>query len=214
MNTDPTIRKNVVIGRTIEQIKARGGDADEGFLVIGALVAVMWVVEIVNAIDGQRLSEDGIISRHLSGLPGILSAPFLHASFGHLISNTVPFVILGLVIALAGAREVIVVTVIVAVCSGLGAWLLAPSGTDTVGASGVVFGYATFLMTRGVFTRSVLQIAVGVIVAVLFGGALVLSLVPHPGISWQGHLFGAIGGVIAARVLAAPAGSAAATSAT
>jgi membrane associated rhomboid family serine protease len=185
----------------IERLRANRESAYKGFLVVTVLIAAMWIVEIVNSIDSQRLDADGIISRRLSGLPGILSAPFLHASFSHLIGNTIPFVILGGVIALDGAVEVISVTVIVALISGLGAWALSSTGTDTIGASGVVFGYATFLMARGAFTRSIAQIAIGVRVAVLFGAALIFSIVPHSGISWQDHVFGAIGGVIAARAL-------------
>ena len=172
-----------------------------GALLVAALLAVMWIVELINSLDGQRLDADGIISRRLSGLPGILSAPFLHTGFAHLIANSVPFAILGLVIALGGVGEVIAVTLIAALVSGLGAWALSGSGTDTIGASGVVFGYATFLIARGAFTRSVAQIAVGVVVAVVFGGALVLSVVPQAGVSWQDHVFGAIGGVLAARAL-------------
>lgn len=185
--------------RGIERLRAGSAGAYQGVVVVAVLVGAMWIVEVVNSLDGQRLSRDGIIARRLSGLPGILSAPFLHASFAHLLANTVPFVILGLVIALGGARQVIGVTVIAALVSGLGAWALSSSGTDTVGASGVVFGYATFLIARGVFSRSVTEIAIGVLVAVLFGGALILSVVPQSGISWQDHVFGALGGVIAAR---------------
>jgi membrane associated rhomboid family serine protease len=173
----------------------------EGAAVVGALVAVMWVVEVVNKIDAQRLSADGIYPRTLSGLPGILSAPFLHAGFGHLLGNTVPFVVLGLVIAAAGARRVIEVTAIVILIGGLGTWLTASSGSDTVGASGLVFGYAGFLIARGFFTRSIGALLVGVGVALLFGGALAADLVPQSGISWQDHLFGGLGGVLAARVL-------------
>jgi membrane associated rhomboid family serine protease len=173
----------------------------EGAAVIGVMVAVMWVVEIVNKIDGQGLSSDGIYPRTLSGLPGIISAPFLHFGFNHLIGNTVPFVILGLVIAAAGARRVIEVTVIVILVAGLGTWLTAGSHSDTVGASGVVFGYAGFLIARGFFTRTIGALALGVVAAVLFGGALASGLVPHPGISWQDHLFGGLGGILAARLL-------------
>lgn len=187
--------------RSLERVRARREGAYGGFLVVGLLVAVMWVVEVVNALDGQRLSRDGIIARRLSGLPGILSAPFLHVSFAHLIENTIPFVILGLVIALGGAAQVIGVTVVAVVVSGLGAWALSATGSDTIGASGVVFGYATFLIARGFFTRKVPQIAVGLMVAVLFGAALIASIVPQTGISWQDHVFGAVGGVIAARAL-------------
>jgi membrane associated rhomboid family serine protease len=183
----------------------------EGAAVIGALVGVMWLVEIVNKIDGQRLSSDGIYPRTLSGLPGILSAPFLHAGFGHLIGNTIPFVVLGLVIAAAGARRVIEVTAIVILVAGLGTWLTAGSGTDTVGASGVVFGYAGFLIARGFFTRNIGALLIGLVVALLFGGALAADLVPKTGISWEDHLFGGLGGILAARVL--PGGRAAKTAA-
>jgi membrane associated rhomboid family serine protease len=173
----------------------------EGAAVVGLLVGFMWVVEIVNKIDDQRLSSDGIYPRSLSGLPGVISAPFLHAGFGHLLGNTVPFVVLGLVIGVAGARRLIEVTVIVILVAGLGTWLTAGSGTDTIGASGVVFGYAGYLIARGFFTRNVGSLAIGVVVALLFGAALASDLVPQAGISWQDHLFGGLGGILAARVL-------------
>lgn len=179
----------------------------EGIRALVVLVAIMWVVEVINALDSYRLDGDGIIPRSFSHIYGILLAPFLHASFSHLLSNTVPFVILGLVIALAGASRLLLVSLIVALISGLGTWLTAPGGSHTVGASGVVFGYATYLISRGIFDRRVVEIAVGVLVAVLFGSALISDLIPHAGISWEAHLFGGIGGVIAAAVLASPAGS-------
>lgn len=178
-----------------------GEELYEGTLVVGLLVAVMWVVEIINSLDGQRLDADGIIARRLSGLPGILSAPFLHESFSHLLSNTIPFIILGLVIALEGPARVIAVTVIAALVSGLGAWALSASGTDTIGASGIVFGYATFLIARGFFTRKAVALVIGVLVVVLFGGALLLSIAPQRGVSWQDHVFGAVGGVLAAWIV-------------
>ena len=165
----------------------------------------MWAVELVNALDGYRLDRDGIVPRNLSHLDGIVFAPFLHASFSHLLANTVPFVILGLAIALAGARRLLLVTLIVALVSGAGTWLTAAGGTVTVGASGVVFGYATYLISRGLFDRQVVEIAVGVVVLLLFGGALIYDLIPHAGISWEAHLFGGVGGVLAAAVLSRPA---------
>ncbi len=180
---------------------ARRAALMEGAAVVGVLIGVMWLVEIVNKIDGQGLDVDGIYPRSLSGLPGILSAPFLHAGFGHLLGNTIPFVVLGLMIAVAGARRLIEITVIVILVSGLGTWLTAGSGTDTIGASGLVFGYAGYLIARGFFTRSIGELLVGVVVALLFGAALASDLVPHPGISWQDHLFGGLGGILAARVL-------------
>ena len=176
----------------------------EGARVVFVLAAAMWVVEVVDSLDSHRLDSDGIVPRSVSHLYGILFAPFLHASFGHLIANTIPFVLLGLTIALASAARVVAVTAIVALASGAGTWLTAPSGSVTLGASGVVFGYATYLISRGVFNRRIGELAIGVVAGVLFGGALLWGLLPHSGNSWQAHLFGAIGGVLAARMLAAP----------
>src|SRR5207245_11492798 len=133
-------------------------------------------------------------------------SPFLLASFGPLIANSIPFVLLGLAIALASAMRVVAVTAIVALASGVGTWLTAPAGSVTLGASGVVFGYATYLISRGMFNRRIGELALGVAVAVLFGGALLWGLLPHSGISWQAHLFGGLGGVLAAQLLAAPRG--------
>ncbi len=174
----------------------------DGFRVIGILIAVMWLSELVDSAAGHRLDQYGIEPRDGDGLVGIVAAPFLHAGFGHLISNTVPLLTMGLVIAFAGAVRVVAVTLTVALVSGLGTWLIAPGGTVHIGASGVVFGYATYLLSRGVFNRDPLELAIAAVVAIVWGGALLGGLLPEEGISWQGHLFGAIGGVLAARLLA------------
>jgi membrane associated rhomboid family serine protease len=167
--------------------------------LLGAMVAVMWVVQVINSVDGQRLDADGIRPRVISGLDGVVFAPFLHASFSHLIGNTIPFVILGATIALTEGMRLAWVTVIVGLVAGLGTWLIAPGGIPTVGASGVVFGYATYLIGRGVFSRQLVPLAIGVAVGLVFGLTLLYSLIPRTGISWQDHLFGAIGGILAAR---------------
>lgn len=185
-----------------DQSRERHAAQIDGLWALGALVAVMWAVELVNAIDDYRLDRGGIVPRNVSHLDGIVFAPFLHASFSHLLGNTVPFVVLGLVIALAGAGRLLLVTLIVALVSGLGVWLTSPSGSVTVGASGVVFGYATYLISRGLFDRRVGEVLLGIVVLLLFGGALISDLIPRSGISWEAHLFGGIGGVIAAAALA------------
>jgi len=170
-------------------------------LLVG-IVALMWIVEAINAIDRYRLDNDGIYPRNVGRLWGILTAPFLHANFApHLLDNTIPLVFLGVIIALRGAARLAAVTLIVIVLGGFGTWLIAPSGSVTIGASGVVFGYATYLFARGFFDRSMLELLVGIVVGAIWGGALLVSLVPHTGISWQGHLSGAIAGVIAAYAL-------------
>lgn len=173
----------------------------DGFRAVAALVAAMWLVEVVDAIDGHSLDTEGIRPRQLDGLVGVVVGPFLHASFQHLIANTVPFVALGLTIAFAGAVRVLAVTAITGLVAGLGAWLISPAGTTTIGASGIVFGFATYLIARGVLSRRIGELAIGVTVGLLFGGALLGGLEPQAGISWQDHLFGGIGGVLAARAL-------------
>jgi membrane associated rhomboid family serine protease len=172
-------------------------------LVLG-MAALMWILEVVDAIANHSLDQYGIEPRDADGLPGVVFAPFLHSGFDHLFSNTIPFVVLGIAIALSGLARVVAVTAIVVLVGGLGTWLIAPENTIHIGASGIVFGYASYLIARGIFDRSLLELAMGAAVAVIWGGVLLGGLVPQDGISWQGHLFGAIGGVVAARLLARP----------
>ncbi len=181
-------------------------ERQQGFRLVAAIVAVMWIVEVINSVDNNGLNGDGIIPRNVPHLWGILTSPFLHVGFGHLIDNTIPLLVMGLIIALRGASRVAAVTAIVIVLGGLGTWLIAPSNSDIVGASGLVFGYATYLLARGFFDRSLLELAIGAVVAVVWGGALLVSLLPHNGISWQGHLCGGVAGVLAAWLLARPRG--------
>ncbi len=173
----------------------------DGLILVAAMIAVMWAEEIVDAILGGRLDRWGIQPRDPDGLTGIVLAPFLHGGFGHLISNTVPFAVMGAMIAVGGLLRVLAVTAIVAAVSGAGTWLIGPDNSVHIGASGVVFGYATYLISRGLFNRNLMHVATGVLVGAIWGGALLSGLAPQPGISWQGHLFGAIGGVLAARML-------------
>jgi membrane associated rhomboid family serine protease len=175
-------------------------DRVRGFAFVGAMVAVMWVVEVLD-VAGLNLDANGIHPRDADTLPDIAFAPFLHAGWGHLVGNTVPFLILGGTIALSGLVRTAAVTGIVALVGGLGTWLIGPANTNHIGASGLVFGYAAYLISRGIFSRKPIHLAAGVAVLAIYGATLLFSLVPHPGISWQGHLFGAIGGVVAARVL-------------
>jgi membrane associated rhomboid family serine protease len=172
-----------------------------GFALVAGMAAVMWVVEVADQIADGRLDAYGIEPRDVDGLDGVVFAPFLHAGFDHLIGNTIPFLLLGFAIALGGVARVAIVTIIVALVGGLGTWLVAPANTVHIGASGIVFGYAAYLVARGVYSRSAMQIGLGVVVLAVWGTTLLRGLVPEDGISWQGHLFGAIGGVLAARLL-------------
>src|SRR3954454_6846917 len=175
-------------------------DRVRGLVFVAAMAAVMWVVEIIDAA-GAHLDANGIHPRDVDTLPDIAFAPFLHASWGHLLGNTVPFLILGATIALGGLARTAAVVAIVAVIGGLGTWLIGPAGTNHIGASGLVFGFAAYLVARGIFSRRPLHLAVGVAVLAVYGTTLAVALVPHPGVSWQSHVFGALGGIIAARVL-------------
>ncbi len=165
--------------------------------VVVALLAVMWAVEIVDLLPSTPLDSWGVRPRSTRGLVGVALAPFLHSGFGHLFANTIPFVVLGAFIALGSVERFLQVSLIVGLTSGLGTWLFASPGTVHIGASGLVFGYLTYLVSRGFFARRILWIVAGVVVLMLYGGIL-WGFLPRPGISWTGHAFGAAGGVLAA----------------
>ena len=179
----------------------RHGDRQQGVVLVVGMVALMWALEVIDRVLGGDLDQYGIEPHDADGLVGIVTAPFLHLGFDHLIGNTVPFVLLGVLIAVSGLARLVAATAIIALAGGLGTWLIAPSGTEHVGASGVVFGYAAYLIARGFFSRNLLHLAVGVLVILVYGTTLLSGLVPTDGISWQGHLCGGLAGVLAARLL-------------
>jgi membrane associated rhomboid family serine protease len=167
-----------------------------------ALVALAWVMELGDfLIPGRWLDSNGIQPRTLSGLPGIFFAPFLHGGFAHLMANTVPFLVLGFLVMLRGLGTFVGVSLLVMVLGGLAVWLLAPSNSIHIGASGLIFGYIGYLLARGYFERNFGSLAVAALVALLYGGAIWGVLPGQPGISWQGHLFGFLSGVAAAGLL-------------
>lgn len=170
--------------------------------ILGCFVALMWALEILDLFLGGALNSLGIIPRTVVGLRGILFAPFLHGNFAHLIANTVPFIVLGWFVMLFRTRDFFSVTAIVMLISGLGTWLFAPPFTVHIGASGVIFGYLGFLLFRGYFERRFGSIVLSLIIGLLYGGLIWGVLPGQIGISWQGHLFGFIGGIVAARLLA------------
>jgi membrane associated rhomboid family serine protease len=176
-------------------------DRVRGLIFVAVMVAIMWIEEIVDSLPGVSLDGYGIKPRNATGLEGIVFAPFLHGGFDHLIGNTVPFIVLGAMIALSGLARVAMVTVIVALVGGLGTWLIAPANSVHIGASGIVFGFATYLVARWIYTRRLIHVLAGLVVLAVWGGALLGGLVPRDGISWQGHLFGGVGGVVAAAIL-------------
>jgi membrane associated rhomboid family serine protease len=162
------------------------------------LVAVMWLLEIVDAVLGYPLDALGIVPRTDAGLFGIGAAPFLHLGFPHLIANTGALLVLGALVLLT-SPYFWMVTVSVTLFGGLGVWLTGDPSTVVIGASGLVYGYAAYLVGLGIFRRSVPNLLVAVLVVVLYGGFVFGVLPGQAGISWQGHLFGAVVGVLMAR---------------
>ncbi|MGF1603694.1 MAG: rhomboid family intramembrane serine protease [Thermosynechococcaceae cyanobacterium] len=173
--------------------------------ILGSMVTLMWASALLNLVlfRGQLL-QFGIVPRTIVGLRGILFAPFLHAGLGHLMANTVPFIILGWLVLIRATEDFFVVTAIAMGVGGLGTWLFAGSRTVHVGASGLVFGYLGYLLLRGYFERSFAASFLSLVVAVVYGGLIFGVLPTVTGVSWQGHLFGFLGGGLAARFLAKP----------
>ncbi|HAG83165.1 MAG TPA: rhomboid family intramembrane serine protease [Cyanobacteria bacterium UBA12227] len=169
--------------------------------ILGGIVGTMWIIEFVDLIFFRNsLNSYGILPRHIIGLRGILFAPFLHGNLLHLISNTIPFLTLGWFVMLQETSDFFGVTAITMVVSGLGVWVFGSAGVH-IGASSLIFGYLGFLLLRGYFQRNFASIMLSLIVGFLYGGAIWGVLPSVPGVSWEGHLFGFIGGILAARFL-------------
>ncbi|WP_461414188.1 rhomboid family intramembrane serine protease [Gemmatimonas sp.] len=167
--------------------------------MLGTAMGAFWVTFVLNTMLGGALNQFGVIPRTTVGLRGILFAPFLHGNLNHLIANTLPFLALGWMVMLRDARHFVPVTLFSMLGAGLMAWTLGAPGSVHIGASGVVFGYLGFLLLAGVYTRSFWSIVLSLVTAGLWGG-LVLGIAPgQAGISWQAHLGGFIGGILAAR---------------
>ena len=180
-------------GRSLPQLAA---------LVVGGSLALMWLVEILDtfALDDE-LQLHGIEPRQIDGLEGVVFAPLLHDGWTHIISNSIPFLVLGALVMTYGLRRWITATAFITVTAGLATWLLARSGNH-IGASILVFGYFGFLLGMAWFERSIKSIGIAVVVAVIYGG-LIWGVVPSDsGVSWEGHLFGVVAGVAAAWLVA------------
>jgi membrane associated rhomboid family serine protease len=184
-----------------------------GGATIISFVALLYIVEAFDQLNGHRLDDNGIRPLETDGLWGILFAPLLHANWAHLAANTGPALVLGFLVTLAGLSRFVWATAIVWIVGGFGTWLIGNWGSscglesDHIGASGLIFGWLTFLLVFGFFTRSGWQIVVGLVVLVLYGGVLwgaVPVLNVCGGVSWQGHLCGGIAGVLAAYLLSRP----------
>ncbi|MGC5016223.1 rhomboid family intramembrane serine protease [Streptosporangium sp. DT93] len=183
-------------------LKRRAGDLAAGALgaaiVSVLMVGSMWAVEVADYVLPAEFDVYGIWAWDPDTLGGIFLAPFLHAGFGHLMANSLPLLVLGFFAALRGIGRFLAASLIIVLVSGLGVWFTSPPMTLTVGASGLVFGYFGFVVARGLFDHRALDIMVGVGVAIAYYSIIWGVLPGQPGISWQGHLFGLLGGVFAA----------------
>ena len=169
-------------------------------LLMLGFVAGLWVIELANLLTGQALLRAGIRPRDISTVWTVLTAPWLHASIWHLSANTIPLLVLGWLVLLRGVRAFLWATAVIVVVGGLALWLVGPPNTITVGASGLIFGFLGLLLARGFLERRVGSVLLALLVAVLYGGAIWGLLPGVPGVSWQGHVTGALAGVGLARL--------------
>ena len=161
-----------------------------------AVAGMLWVIQLVNAGDEYGLDRFGLRARHLDGLWGVVTEPFLHASYGHLLSNTAPLILIGWVLMRSGVRTWAIVTAVVVVAGGLATWVVGPSDKVIVGASGMVFGWLGYLLARAYFARR-FQWVVEAVLVLFFFGTLLFGLLPNlqAHVAWQAHVCGFVAGV-------------------
>lgn len=180
--------------------RRRYSSSDAGFLL--SFLVLLFVVEILDfLLPGAQLDAFGIRPRTLGSIPSIILAPFLHGNFEHLASNAVGLILFGSLAAFRGGHDLPTVVTISALVSGAGVWLFGAPGTLHVGASGIVFGLFAFTLAIGLFEKRLVSVLLSVVVIVVWGGLVLTLLELRPGVSWSGHLFGFIGGIISAREL-------------
>jgi membrane associated rhomboid family serine protease len=178
-------------GSGVGRVKAAGA------VMIG-WVALLWVLLGIDEATGESLNTLGITPRRPGELLDIIPAAFLHGGVAHLLSNTFPLLVLGFLVALGGLGRFFGIVLTITVVSGLGVWLTAPENSVTIGASGVIFGLLAFLVITGFVNRRVWEVVLGLVILAVYGSILLGALPGNPGISWQAHTFGLVGGVLAA----------------
>lgn len=196
-----TVSQNDGARRSVTS-RVAGSTGGRSAIAVVIFVAALWLIEVVDTAAGNSLDQWGIHPRESGeAIRGIALAPLLHGGWEHLAANSVPALILGFLGLVAGAGRFLLATAIIWLFSGVGVWLTGGTHTVVIGLSGVLFGWMTYLAARGLFTRKPLDLVVGVVLMVLYGGMLWGVLPGQPGVSWQAHLWGAVGGVLAAVLL-------------
>ena len=162
------------------------------------VVVLMWLVKIIEVFQNDKYTSWGIIPREIDGLPGILTAPFLHSDWQHLMSNSVPMLALMSMVMVFYKRVAVSSIIIITVFTGFTVWLFARGGTSHIGASGVVYGLVAFLAWTGIFRRNLKSIILALVMLVAFGSYF-HGIVPNKeGVSWESHLFGGLVGIFTA----------------
>ena len=186
--------------RGTRRVSKRKAQRQTGLKLAGGFLATIWIVFILELVF-PWLQAFGIHPLDVSSLPFIFTSPLLHANFEHIISNSIPGAIFAFLVGYSGKRVFWEVTTFVVIIGGLGTWLFGGVGTNHIGASGLVYGWLAYLIVRGFFNRSIGQIITGVVLGFFYSG-LIFGLLPGTqGVSWQAHLFGAIGGIVASMVI-------------
>ncbi|MGO8960093.1 MAG: rhomboid family intramembrane serine protease [Streptosporangiaceae bacterium] len=171
-------------------------EARKALFVMVGFLALLWIIQLINAADHYQLTLDyGIKPRDLGSLPYVLTAPFLHVSWTHIESNSGPLFIFGFLAAYRGVARFLGLTALVILVSGLADWFTGLPNTVGVGASGVVFGYLGYILVRGFFDRHAIDIMIGAVMALCFAYQFTV-LLPHAGIGWQAHIGGLAAGVV------------------
>ena len=169
--------------------------------VVGLLASVgaIWAVSLVAFYVPKLQNHLALLPRRFDGLPGVLGMPFVHDSYGHLFANTMPLLVFGAMLVARGVRYFLCVALAVALLGGLALWAFGRTAMH-IGASGVVFGLFGFLVVRGLYERRLTSIAITVFVTLTYGLSMLFGLVPLAGrVSWEGHLFGLLAGIVVAR---------------
>jgi membrane associated rhomboid family serine protease len=174
-------------------------------IVMGAFLALIWILQVVNVADHYHLDQEyGILPRNVGRLGDIFTAPFLHANWDHIEGNSVPLFVLGVAAAYRGLVRFFAVTVIVAITSGLAVWLFQSGSSVTIGASGIIFGYFGYVLVRGIFDRNWVDLLVGVLAGAAYYSILAVAIPGTPGVSWLAHLGGLVGGIAGGWLLRSP----------
>ena len=164
-----------------------------------ASIGAIWAVSVLAFYIPQLRYQLALLPRRLDGLPGVLGMPFVHDSYGHLLANTMPLLVFGAMLVARGVPYFLGVAFAVALLGGAALWAFGRDAAH-IGASGVVFGLFGFLVVRGLYERRLTSIAITIVVTLSYGVSMLFGLVPISGrVSWEGHLFGLLAGIVVAR---------------